>query len=98
MEVLIYGRKFASQNRLGYPYSWKAIDRFCMLCFTLYLRVISKYKPPGGLYLEGRINGGFFCVTSLGAYIYRGLYMEGLIFGILRYHLYHHHYYYYDIQ
>ena len=22
-----------------------------LLCFTLYLRAISKYKPPGGLYL-----------------------------------------------
>ena len=31
-----------------------------MLCFTLYLRAISKYKPPGGLYLEDRFNGGFF--------------------------------------
>ena len=29
----------------------------CLLCFTLYLSEISKYKPPGGggcLYLEGR--------------------------------------------
>ena len=26
-----------------------------------------------------------FCVTGLGAYIWRGLYMEGRIFGILRY-------------
>ena len=24
-----------------------------LFCFTLYLRAISKYKPPGGLYLEG---------------------------------------------
>ena len=48
------------------------------LCFTLYLRAISKYKPPGRLILilEGHFNGGFFCVTSLG-----GLYLEGLIFG-----------------
>ena len=45
-----------------------------LLCFTLCLRAISKYKPPGGLYLEGRFNGGFF--TSL-----RGLYLEGLIHG-----------------
>ena len=49
-----------------------------LLCFTLYLRAISKYKPPGGLYLEGRFNGGFFalrvCIASLG-----GLYLEGLI-------------------
>ena len=39
-----------------------------------------KCKPPGSLYLEGRFSGGVFCVTSLG-----GLYLEGLIFGNLRY-------------
>ena len=39
---------------------------------------------PGGLYLEGRFNGGFFALAVCGAYIWRGLYMEGLIFGILR--------------
>ena len=41
---------------------------------------------PGGLYLKGRFNGGFFALVW-GAYffIWRGLYMEGLIFGILRY-------------
>ena len=33
-------------------------------------------NPPGGLYLEGRFNGGFFCDTGLG-----GLYLEGLIHG-----------------
>ena len=51
------------------------------LCFTLYLRAISKYKPPGG-------GGG-----GAGAYIWRGDFTEGflryefwgLIFGILRY-------------
>ena len=36
-------------------------------------------QAPRGLYLEGRFIGGG-CVSSLGA-----LYMEGLIFGILRY-------------
>ena len=40
-------------------------------------------QAPGGLYLEGRFNVGFF--ASLGAgYIWRGLHKEGLIFGILR--------------
>ena len=54
--------------------------------FALSLRALfSKYKPPGGLYLERPFNRGFFSVTSLGAYLWRGLYMEGLIFGILRY-------------
>ena len=56
-----------------------------LLRFTLYLRAISEYKPPGGLYLEERFNGGFFALLVWGAYIWRGLYMEGLIFGILRY-------------
>ena len=56
--------------------------------FTLFYFVfegISKYKPPGGLYLEGRFIGGFFALRVWGAYIWRGVYMEGLIFGILRY-------------
>ena len=43
------------------------------------------YKPPGGVYLEGRFNGGFFALPVWGAYIWRGLYMERLIFGILQY-------------
>ena len=59
-----------------------------MLCFTLYLRAISKYKPPGGLYLEGRFNGRFFMLRVWGAYIWRGQepikfygLLEGLIHG-----------------
>ena len=55
------------------------------LCFTLYLRVISKYKPPGGLYLERRFRGRFWGGPIFGgAFTERGLYTEGLIFGILR--------------
>ena len=38
------------------------------------------YKPPGGLIFGGAIERRVFCVTIL-----RGLYMEGLSFGILRY-------------
>ena len=48
--------------------------------FTLYLRAISKYEPPGGLIFGGATYRRVLCVTSLG-----GLYLEGLIFGILRY-------------
>ena len=36
---------------------------------------------------EGRFNGGFFALPLWGAYIWRGLYTEGLIFGILRYRI-----------
>ena len=45
--------------------------------FYFVFGAISKYKPPRGLYLEGRFNGGFF-------FRYRvlgGLYLEGLISG-----------------
>ena len=83
-EGLIYGWKFVFQNRLGLAL-WLEGNLPFLLCFTLYLRAISKYKPPGGLYLEGRFNGGFFALPVWGAYIWRGLYMEGLIFGILWY-------------
>ena len=51
--------------------------------FTLYLRVISNYKAPGGLYLtEGFLRYEFG--GGGGGYIWRGLHMEGLIFRILR--------------
>ena len=42
----------------------------------------------GGAYIlrgDGRFNGGFFALRVLGAYIWRGLYMGGLISGIVRY-------------
>ena len=42
-------------------------------------------SPPGGLYLEGRFNGGFSALPVWGAYTWRDLYMEGLIFRILQY-------------
>ena len=56
------------------------------LCFTLYLRAIFKYKPPEGLYLGGRFNGGFFAlpvwgVIFGGAYTWRDLFSE--FYGIL---------------
>jgi len=57
-----------------------------LLCLTLYLRAISKYKPLGGLHLEGRFNGGFFALRVWGA----RLYLEGLIFEISRHFPYGH--------
>ena len=78
-EGLIYGGKFAFQN------DWAGLivgRKFTvLLCVTLYLRAISKYKPPGGLYLEGRFNGGFFALRVWGlifegAYTWKGLFSE----------------------
>ena len=52
-----------------------------LLCFTLHLKAISKYKSPGGLYLEGPFNGGFFALRVWGAYTWKGLFSE--FYGIL---------------
>ena len=46
-----------------------------LLCFTLYLKAISKNKPPGGFYLEGRFNGGFFAL-QVGGLIFGGAYFR----------------------
>ena len=43
-------------------------------------------QAPRGAYIRrGDLTEGFFTLRVCGAYIWRGLYMEGLIFGILRY-------------
>ena len=59
---------------------------FALFCFVLEgnFQVQATRGLVLGLYSEGRFNGGFFVLRVWGAYIWRGLYMEGLIFGILR--------------
>ena len=61
------------------------VYHFCFVFLCIRGRIPSTSRPGGGLYSEGRLNGGFFALRFWGAYIWRGLYMEGLIFGILRY-------------
>ena len=54
-----------------------------LLCFALYLRASSEYKPPGGLIFGGAIKRRVFCVT--GFFFFWGgggaLYLEGLVHG-----------------
>ena len=55
-------------------------DVFALFYFQ-YLRTISEYKPPGGLYLEGRFNGGvlskeFGVLIFGGAFTWRGLFSK----------------------
>ena len=52
-----------------------------LLCFTLYLRAISKYKPPGAYIWRGDLTEGFFRyefggLIFGGAYTRRGLFSE----------------------
>ena len=89
MEGLIFGgayqrREISGSKSIGLALQLEVNLPF-WLCCTLYLRAIFQVQAPRGLFLEGRFNGGFFALAVWGAYIWSGLYMEGLIFGILRY-------------
>ena len=56
--------------------------------FALFYFVLAgnfQVQAPGGLIFGGAILRRFFALCVWGAYISRGLYMEVLIFGILRY-------------
>ena len=84
LEGLIFGGAYVQRENcisksIGLACSGKGIYHFCFVLLCI-LGQIPSTSPPGGLYSEGQFNGGFFGVTILG-----GLYMEGLIFGILRY-------------
>ena len=60
---------------------------FCCV-FFVYLRAISKYKSPGAYIRRGDLTEAFFALLIRGgANIWRGLYMEGLFFGILQHFL-----------
>ena len=48
-----------------------------LLCFTLYLTAIS--KPSGGLYLDGRFNGGFFALRDWEVLIQGGAYFRNFM-------------------
>ena len=54
--------------------------KFIVFAFFYFvkLRAISKYKPPGSLYLEGRFNRGQFALRVWGAYIWRNYTWKGL--------------------
>ena len=46
-----------------------------LLCFTLYLRAISKYKPPGAYIWRGDLTEGFLRYR-FGRLIYGGAYFR----------------------
>ena len=74
----MYGGKFAFQKSTGLACSGKEIYHFCFV-FLCIRGQIPSTNPPVGLYSEGDLTEGFW------RYDFGGLYLEGLIFGILRY-------------
>ena len=89
MEGLIFGgahvrREICVSKSIKVACSGKEIYHVCfvLLCIR---RQIPSASPPGGLYSEGRFNGGFFALRFWGAYIWRGLFSEfyGILFVVL---------------
>ena len=72
MEGLIYGGKFCVSIGLALKLGENLPF---LLCFTLHLRVIFQVQAPGGLYLEGRFNGGFLRYR-FGGLIFGGAYFR----------------------
>ena len=59
LEWLIFGKAYVRKGKLHLKIDQASLipgRKFAVfLCFTLYLRAISKYKPPGGLIFGGVI-------------------------------------------
>ena len=79
-------REICSSKSIGLALQLKRNLPF-LLCITWYLRAIAKYKPPrgGGAYIWRDDLTESFLRYEFGVLRWRGLYTEGLIFGILRY-------------
>ena len=58
----MYGGKFAFQNRLGSLVVGRKFTIFALFYFVYIRGQIPSTSPPGGLYSEGRFNGGFFAL------------------------------------
>ena len=82
-EGLIFGgayirRGLSTEGNLRFEIDWASLTVGSKLTvFALFYFVFQgnfpSTSPRGGLYLEGRFNGGFFALPVWGAYIWRGL-------------------------
>ena len=80
MEGLIFGEAYVRREICVSKSIWLACSgkeiyhfRFVLLCIR---GQIPSTRLPGGLYSEGRFNGGFFALGFWGAYTWRGLFSE----------------------
>ena len=76
--MLIFGGAYiqwglSTEGNLRFKVDWASHivgSKFTVfaLFYVVFEGNFQKYKPPGGLYLEGRFNGGFFALPGWGAY------------------------------
>ena len=88
MEGPIFGgayvrREIYVTKSVGLPCSGKEIYYFCFVLLCIPGQIPST-SPPGAYIRRGDLTEGVLRSDFEGAYIWRGLYMEELIFGMLR--------------
>ena len=85
----MYGGKFAFQNRLGQGVVGRKFIIFALFHFVFEgkFQVKAPPPPPGAYIRGGDLTEVFLRYDFGGAYIWRGLYMEGLIFGNFMVHM-----------
>ena len=83
LEGLIYGGKFAFQNWLGWPYSWKEINHFCFVLLCIWGQFLSTSPREGPYIGRGDLKEGFLRYKFGGliilfgvAYTWKGLFSE----------------------
>ena len=69
------------EGNLGFKINWASLTvgrKFTVfaLFYSVFEGNFQVQAPGGGLYLEGRFNGGFFALRVWGAYRWRGLFSE----------------------
>ena len=73
--------RFSTEGNLRFKIDWASLivkSKFTVfvLFYFAFEGNFPSTSPPGGLYLEGRFNGGFFALLVWGPYIWRGLFSE----------------------
>ena len=89
MEGPIFGGAYARREicvlkSVGLACSGNEIYHFCFVLLCIRGQIPST-SPPGAYIRRGDLTEGVFALRFWGAYICRGLCMEGPIFGILGY-------------
>ena len=68
------------ERNLSFKIDWASLTVATKLTvFALFYFVLEgnfQVQSPGGVYLDGRFNGGFFALRVWGAYIWRGIFSE----------------------
>ena len=80
----MYGEICVSKS-IGLACSGKEIYHFCFVSLCIRGQIPSTSPPRGAYIRRGDLTEGFFASRFWGTYIWKGLYLEGLSFGILRY-------------